>query len=291
MNLRPRNADDLGLRRALPGRLLGAVTSAMVLLAGLALGTAAGASALAQHWRVGAASLITVQVPDTGRAPAVEAALHQVLPGASLRRIPPSSLAQLLQPWLGTDPAALGLDLPAVFALTAPDPGQPLDAAVARAAPGSTVTRHAPWLRRLGALAESLQACAAFALALVGGVAAAMVAIATHGALAASREAVEILHGLGASDMDIAGRFAGRIAAIALGGAIPGLLVVVPILLLLAGLAAPLAGSGTAADVASLARDLPSSLWAGLAMLPPLAGLIGAATAYLSVRLWLLRLP
>jgi cell division transport system permease protein len=115
-------------------------------------------------------------------------------------------------------------------------------------------------------------------LALVAGVAAAVVAVATRAGLASRRDAVEVLHGLGARDADIAARFARRLGLLAAGGAVLGTAASVPALALLADLAAPWIGE------AGGWRALP---WTALALVPPFAYLVGWVTAQATVRRWL----
>src|SRR5258705_327922 len=83
------------------------------------------------------------------------------------------------------------------------------------AGPGPGVGGQDVWTRRLSVLARSLQACAGLALLLVAAVAAAVIAVATRAGLTARREAIEIVHGLGATDGYIAARFAGRATLLA----------------------------------------------------------------------------
>src|SRR5271165_5795323 len=61
--LRPAGFDELGLRRAVSDRMLPFLVGAMAFLAALALGGWVAAATLAQHWRLGAAAAMTVQVP------------------------------------------------------------------------------------------------------------------------------------------------------------------------------------------------------------------------------------
>ncbi|EHL97282.1 hypothetical protein HMPREF9946_04311, partial [Acetobacteraceae bacterium AT-5844] len=82
---------------------------------------------------------------------------------------------------------------------------------------------------------------------------------------------------------DIAGRFARRIGLLAAGGALAGAALAVPALAALSSLAAPFTGGEIMPWTA-----LP---WLDLALLPPVAGAIGWATAQYSVRHWLRRLP
>jgi cell division transport system permease protein len=294
-------ADDLGLRRALSDRLLPLLVGAMVFLAALALAGAMAAAGLASQWQSGAASMLTVTVPmpdalQGGRPRAQLAAdVLAATPGiASARRLPEPEIVLLLKPWLGEDPATLSLRLPAVFevrlASKAVDPA--LAGRLSQAAPGTQLEHDGEWLTRLADLVRSLQACATLALLVVTFVAAAVVGVATRAGLAARRDAIEIVHGLGATDHLIASQFAHRVTMLALSGALLGLLLVLPVLMGLASLAAPFQNhQPLPASVDDFLNVLPPLLWALLAALPLAAGIIGWATAQATVRGWLRQLP
>ncbi len=119
-------------------------------------------------------------------------------------------------------------------------------------------------------------------------VAAAVIAVATRGGLAARREAIEIVHGLGAGDGYIAARFAARATKLAATGGIAGGILALPVLLGLARLAAPFGTSVTGDD---WLNSLPIGLWLLLPGLPLTAAAIGFVTAQGTVRRWLRRLP
>lgn len=311
--LRPAGFDDLGLRRALGDRILPAMVAAMTFLAALALAAVVAASALAQHWQRGAGAAVTVQVPQPGGAAADApgqtrrdrvVALARAAPGvARARALSDAEVADLLRPWLGNAARSLSLPLPAVVELRLA-PGSPEDALTAlaarldRAAPGTLTESHGVWVRRLAVLARSLQACAWAALLVVAAVAVAVVAIATRAGLAARRQAIEIVHGLGATDGYIAGRFAGRATRLAATGGLAGALAALPVLVLLAALAAPFAGPagpprmpGAGGEVLGWLLALPLTLWLALPGLAAAAALIGYLTAQGTVRAWLRWLP
>ena len=287
------------MRRALADRLLPFLVAAMAFLAALALGGAVAAESLAQHWRGSGVAVLTVQVPDPGspgdagsRVARVAALLRADADVAAVRVLSEEELQGLLRPWLGNGVGRIALPLPAVLevrmqgAEAVPDSlAERLDAA----APGTLVDEHGAWLERLGALARSLQACAALATAVVAGVAAAVVAVATRAGLSARRDAIAVVHDLGATDGYIAGRFARRATALAGLGAVLGTLAAVPLLASLAQLAAPFAMPG--ADEAGVPGLLPLALWVRLAALPLAAAAIGWLTAQGTVRSWLRRLP
>jgi cell division transport system permease protein len=299
-SLRPPRADDLGLRRALSDRLLPLLVAAMIFLASLALAGTVAAAGLAAHWRGGAAALLTVQVPEPDdpaaggitRAAAVAALLVSANGIAAARRLAPVEVASLLAPWLGMDPATLSLHLPAVFEVRLLPGAAAPDAALDRAAPGTLVERNGAWLARLTGLAASLQAISVLALAVVVFVAAAVVTLATRAGLAARRDAIEIVHGLGATDGTIASQFASRITRLVLGGSILGVILVLPVMIGLARLAAPFQTAAPVPISASiLLTEVPSVLWAALACMPVAACVIAWFTAQVTVRGWLARLP
>ena len=302
--LRPVGFDELGLRRAIADRMLPFLVAAMAFLAALALAGWVGAASLARHWQQGAGSALTVQVPRP-REPAAQggsARLDRVLallvgtPGiASARALTDEELGDLLRPWLGSGAERLALPLPAVIAVRLTDPNLELDRLARRldeAVPGTLVESHGEWIRRLSVLARSLQACAGLAVLLVAAVAAAVIAVATRAGLSARREAIEIVHGLGATDGYIAARFAGRATLLAAIGGIAGAVAALPVLLVLASLAAPFAGTAPqAASSADVVAALPAALWLTLPGLPAGAAAIGFLTAQATVRRWLRRLP
>jgi cell division transport system permease protein len=315
---RARGRDPLGLRRVLSDRLLPALVAAMALLAALTLAGARGAASLTARWEAGAATALTVQLPHAARTQAERgqadrvladrvladravAALEAMPEVAAARLADPARLAALLRPWLGE---ASAIPLPVVIELRLarlPADAEALAARIAAAVPGATVEAHGVWVARLLALARSLEAVALAALLLVAGIATAVVAVAVRAGISARREAIAILHALGATDGDIAGRFAQRVALLVGFGALAGTLVAAPVLAGFAGLAAPLLGGPAVAVAAGPGlrlgglpvADLPwaSLPWAELALLPPAAALIGWLTAQVTLRRWLRRLP
>lgn len=304
ISLRPAGFDELGLRRSSADRILPFLVAAMAFLAALALAGWVGAASLARHWQEGAGAALTVQVPRPGEPAAQGAGTRVALvlrlltgtPGiAEARALTEEELGELLRPWLGAAAERLAVPLPAVIAVRLADGATDLGPIAARleaAAPGTLTESHGVWIRRLSVLARSLQACAGLALLLVAIVAAAVIAVATRAGLAARREAIEIVHGLGATDGYIAARFAARATLLAAAGGVAGAILAMPVLLALAGIAAPFAGLRNPADSADgVLSALPVGLWLALPGLPLVAAAIGWVTAQGTVRRWLRRLP
>jgi cell division transport system permease protein len=301
VSLRPVGFDELGLRRALADRMLPFLVAAMAFLAALGLAGWVGAAALARHWQSGAAAALTVQIPRPEAAAAEGAGTRLAVALTKLRDTPgvrtaralsSSQLAGLLRPWLGTESDVPALDLPGVIAVELADADMGTASLAGRldeAVPGAEVESHGIWVGRLSVLARSLQACAGAALLVLAGVATAVIAVATRAGLSARREAIEIVHGLGASDGYIAGRFAGRVTALAAIGGLAGGVAATPALLELARLAAPFVRGEP--ETGGLGAALPPALWMLLPGLPLAAACIGFLTAQATVRRWLRRLP
>jgi cell division transport system permease protein len=297
VSLRPSRFDELGLRRALSDRLLPFLVAAMAFLAALAIAGWQGATTLSRSWQAGGGSSLTVQVPDPQAAAAGATRVERVLtllrgtPGiVSARALTSTELGDLLRPWIGAGAGRLDLPLPAVIAVRLSDPDLdlgPLTTRLQGEAPGVLVENHGRWIGRLAALARSLQACAGLALVLVVSVATAVIAVATRSGLAVRREAIEIVHGLGATDAYIAGRFAGRATLLASVGGVAGAACALPVLATLADLAAPFTGG---AQDSTLLTALPPSIMFALCTLPAGAAAIGFLTAQSTVRRWLRRM-
>lgn len=294
VSLRPAGFDELGLRRALDGRMLPFLVGAMAFLAALGLAGWVAAAALARHWHSGAAAALTIQVPRPTEDSRLDKvlALVQASPGITeAHALTPKELSALLAPWIGTDADTPALPLPGVIAAHLADPDQSTDVLARQleaTVPGTVVEQQGVWVRRLTTLARSVQAFAAAGLLVLAFIAAAVIVVATRAGLAARREAIEIVHGLGASDSYIAGRFAARTTGLAVLGGLGGSVAAIPALLFLAHLAAPFA-SGSGPDDGF--GGLPPALWMLLPSLPLAAAAIGFATAQATVRRWLRRLP
>ncbi len=295
--------------------MLPLLVAAMAFLAALAITGAVAAGGLAAHWRQGAAGTLTVQVPQPdipvggggggGGLPrlARAVALLRGSPAvASARALGVAELDDLLRPWFGAAGAPAALPLPGVVAVRlaagAEDRLAELAAELAAAVPGAELESHGRWVRRLAILATSLQACAWLALAVVAGVAVLVIAVATRSGLMARRDAIQIVHGLGATDGYIASRFARRATRLAALGGSLGAVLALPVLLTLASLAAPFAAEAASPQAQaweawpwSVAGALPGGVWASLPTLPLAAAAIGFVTAQGTVRRWLRRLP
>ncbi|CAG4906376.1 unnamed protein product [Acidocella sp. C78] len=298
-------ADRIGLRAAMADRLLPFVVAAMSFLAALALAGSIAAGTLATHWLSGAQGLMTIEVGSPS-APAIagntsraDAVLRQMkaMPGFSdARRLSDAELSDVLKPWLGS--AASGNNLPialpaviVVHAETGSVDAATLAKTLDKTAPGTLVDSGSRWAGRIAELTDSIRASAAAVLVIVALVAASVVAVAVRAGLAQRREAIEIIHGLGALDSDIANQFAGRAMRLAgLGGLIGGL-AAPPVLAWVGHLAAGLMIAPSSATGAhSPIMALPPVLVATPLIFTIAAAVIGWIAAQVTVRGWLRQL-
>jgi cell division transport system permease protein len=177
-------------------------------------------------------------------AGADNAQLSQVLksiravPGvAGTEAVPEPEMRRTLQRWLGTGTLAAGLPVPALIHLEIAPAREP--AAVARAAqarvPGSRLIQQEAVLQPLLRSLRTIQWLAIALVVLMAVAAAACVVLAARGALDTHQESVEILHGIGATDRQVARLFQHMIARDALIGAALGGVVAGLVLLLATG--------------------------------------------------------
>jgi cell division transport system permease protein len=294
--------DHLGLRTAMADRVMPMLVAAMSFLAALAIAGTLAASVLAVQWNRNAGAALTVQVPDAGdpaatgpgkRLDAVLAVLSKAAGVSEVHVLSAAEMDALLKPWLGSDAGQLAMPVPAVISAEWAGAGQPdgLAASLNAVAPGSLVETGARWAARVAALTGSLQAAAVSVLVIVAVVAAAVISVATRAGLAQRREAIEIIHGLGALDGDIAGRFASRATLLAAIGGLIGAACALPVLYWLARLAAPFGGVVPTTPLPGAALPvLPLVLWVALPAIPVVAALIGWVTTQFTVRGWLRQL-
>ncbi|MBE7729558.1 FtsX-like permease family protein [Komagataeibacter sp. FXV3] len=306
---RRRYHDGLALHQALPGQFLPFLVAAMSFLAALALAGGIAAHGLSQRWTHGAGAVTTVQVPGpddpaagTGtRIAAVQDILAHAPGIITAHRLSDAELRSLLAPWIEQTGDA-SLPLPAVIEVhttAGQDPMPPLLPRLEAIAPGVMVEHDSVWSDRLAALAASLQACALLSVMIVMTVAVCVVMAATRAGLQTRRQAIALIHSLGAMDSYISGRFASRVGLLALVGGLGGSLAALPMLLAMSHLAAPFAAVTDAQatapmdwrDPAAWADIVPHALLWMLLALPPAAGMTGWVTTQLTVRAWLRRLP
>jgi cell division transport system permease protein len=204
----------------------------IVAAAGLALANTAGLVARSTEHRY------AIQVPGGGGA------LHTVLRAvqaapevASSAAVPEREMRQTLARWLGPEAAASNnLPVPALinFDLRAGADVAAVERRVRAVSPRATLSSHGA---SLGPLLKSLRTLQWLALGLVlllGTAAAAAVVLATRGALDTHSSTIQVMHGIGATDVQLTNLFQRKIAIDALLGSFAGGAAAALVLLVLA---------------------------------------------------------
>ena len=280
-------------RRLLPeGRIAGPmpwVIAIMMFLTVLAAAFGLGLRSAAASLDANVGHRVTVQVIESNpdeRERQTEAAMTalRAQPGVlAVRRVPDAQLADMLEPWLGTGGMEADLPLPSMVDVDlTPEAHQrvgTIRSLVVNAAPAARVDDNAQWLAPLARLVAALKWLSAGLVLLMVGATAATVVLAARAALDTHRSTIEVLHLMGATDVQVARLFQRRIALDALFGSLVGLVAALAVLLLIgrrvSALGSELLGSA----------DLPASSVAVLLALP----VAGVVLAMLVARLTILR--
>lgn len=215
------------------GRALMAVIAILTFLAAISAGAAVLAARASEQWRGAVSNEMTIQIrPDSQRDIEADIAravrMAQDLGGIdSVRPVPRAESDKLLEPWLGTGLDLVELPVPRLIVLklkpgATPDLGG-FGPALRKEVPTAILDDHRIWVRRLSAMASTIIVSGFMIVLLVLTAAALAVAFATRGAMAGSRESVEVLHFVGADDDFIAREFQSRFIRLGLrGGACGG---------------------------------------------------------------------
>ena len=197
---------------------------------GLALANTAGVLTSAIEARY------SVEVPDAaGRLDSIAAAVRSAPGVISVEAVPESEMRKTLERWLGAEAQSQDLPVPALvnFNVRRGADLKPIEQRVQAVAPGARISAHreslAPLLRSL----RLLQWVALGLVLLLSGAAAAAVVLAARGALDTHRFTIEVMHGIGATDLQLTHLFQRRIAIEAIVGSAGGAAAAAIILLFL----------------------------------------------------------
>lgn len=159
---------------------------------------------------------------------------------SSAEAVPESEMRRTLAKWLGPEAESGDLPVPALINFDAPAGADlaGIQRRVQALAPGSRIVAHrdsvAPLLRSLSVL----QVVAFGLVLLLSAAAAAAVVLAARGALDTHRFTIEVMHGIGATDLQVTHLFQRKILIDAFVGSVTGGIAAAGVLLLLAGGAA-----------------------------------------------------
>ncbi len=262
------------------------VIGALCFLAALAALTTRGTYKAAEAWGAQIEGDITVVMRDTDRRTAEQAAnrvenLANVFEARILSR---EEVEALLEPSLGPGGMPDGLPIPMLMVVQADiavgDPSDEIAAILSESGIDGDVAGNAGYADNVRGALGVLRLVALSIVALLSATAIAVIAFATHAALLARRDIVDVLHLSGAEDRYIAGLFERRFWILALqaglGGAVAALMVTALIVF---------TGSGGQGVEAQLLPRLSLDFWDIVILLvtPIMAGLAARMAARLTV--------
>jgi cell division transport system permease protein len=233
---------DLPLDHDAHSRFLPWLIAFMVFLAVLAMAGMLMLNTVAERWDQGVTGTFTVQISPAEDPseddPRLQAILKVLASAKAIDRyevISDERVLKLLEPWLGGVANSKDLPLPRLVDVELHSGAQlnviKLTNQINKVAPGSRVDDHRIWLDRLVSLIRTVQTLATAVLFFISFATVGTVVFTTRTGLAIHREAIEVLHLIGAQDAYIARQFAGRAMALGLTGGLLGLALGLPTLM------------------------------------------------------------
>ncbi len=239
---------DLPLDKDAHSRFLPWLIAFMVFLAVLAIGGILVLNATAARWDQGVGGTLTVQIAAT-EDPAkdqnnLQEVLNVIAAASGIERyviIEEEHMMALLEPWLGSSANMNDLPLPKLIDVGLADEAlfdlKDFTRTLQARVPDATVDDHRIWLQRLVNLIRTVEFIAMAILVFIALATMGTVIFTTRTGLSVHKEAIEVLHLIGAQDSYIAGQFAGRAMMLGLKGGLIGMALGLPALYLVGSLA------------------------------------------------------
>jgi cell division transport system permease protein len=200
------------------------VVAALCFLAALTALSARSSYSAAAEWTNAVEGELTVRLRGVDARAAEDAAtlITQMEGVETARLIPRQEAAQMLAPWFGSDGLPAGLPVPVLVEVTTlagtPNVAGDLSSRLADAGFDARIDDHARWGQDVRRALGTARLAAFAIVALLVATAIAVIAFATHAALLARRDIVNVLHLSGAPDPYIANLFERRFWLLGLRG-------------------------------------------------------------------------
>ncbi|MFN4023575.1 MAG: cell division protein FtsX [Hyphomonas sp.] len=261
------------------------VVGALCFLAALAALSAKSTYGAARAWTAEVEGEYTVSLSDADLNAARAAVLIvQSVDGVDgARLISDAEISALLEPTFGSRGLPADLPVPRLIAVTAApdagDIGRSLTARLEEAGYTAAIDSHAAWAGDVRRMLGTARLIALGIVALLGSTAIAVIAFATHAALLARRDIVDVLHIAGARDRFIAALFERRFWLLGIrAGTVGALVALTSVALLVFAARATASRSGLLPE---LSLDFPDL--AILVVTPVIAGLASRIAAGITV--------
>lgn len=243
---------------------------AVVAAAGLALANSAAVV------KSGVEHRYSIQIADgAAKLPAAIAAARAAPGVTRVAQVPPENLRRTLERWLGPAGMEADLPLPVIIDVDLRAGADPAVAgrAVEKAVPGARFVAHRASLAPLLQALKGLTLLAFGLVLLIAAASAAAIVLAARGALDNHRATIEVMHGIGATDRQVARLFVRQIAIDALLGGLAGAAAAGLIIALILG----------GASTATILSGAPPLGWGDalpLALLPIIVALLATLVAW-----------
>ena len=216
------------------GRTLMLLVTIMTFLSCLTLGSVILIQKSAIGWSADVGREVTIELrPIAGEVMESNVrtaiALAESVPGVGrARALSADEVKGLLTPWLGQGLDLSTLKLPQLIVVEIAEP-RDLDLGMLKSTistiPGASLDTHAAWRQQLNVMTGTIVVSGLLVLGLILVATILAVVFATRGTMASSREIVDVLHFIGASNRFIAAEFQRRFMVIGMtGGAIGGVM-------------------------------------------------------------------
>lgn len=260
-----------GMRGPVP-LLIAIMTFVMVVVAAAGLALVNSADVV----KSGVEHRYSIQIADgSAKAPAAIAAARSAPGVVRVQEVPPQDLRRTLERWLGPAGVDADLPLPAIIDVDIQPGANPagIGQKVERAVPGARFTAHRASLEPLLQALNGLTLLAFGLVLLIAAASAAAIVLAARGALDNHRATIEVMHGIGATDRQVARLFVRQIAIDAFLGGVAGAVAAGLIIALILG----------GASTATLLSGAPPIGWNDafmLALLPLVVALLATMVAW-----------
>lgn len=271
------------------------VIAIMMFLTVLSAAAGLGLDAASGTVRRNLAQRLTIQVIEADpiqrdrQADAIIRALEKLPAVRDYRRLEQAALGEMLAPWLGDVLVESDLALPAMIDVDLASSGKAAADAVRNSvkavAPAARIDAHGGWMAALDTLLRLLRSLSFFLILLLATATAFTVILASRAALDQHRDSIDVLHLLGATDVQVARLFQRQVARDALLGGLVGYLAASAVILLVGSRVADL-GSEMLESM-----KLDSLSWLLLLVLPFLGVALSIASARLTILSTLRRMP
>ncbi len=279
--MRPRENSLLPLEDAREAALF-FVVDALCFLAALAALSATSTYGAARAWTAEVEGEFTVSLSgaDASAADAAAKLLAGVEGVTAARAFSDAEIAELLAPNFGQSGLPADLPVPRLIAVTAEEEtGPAISRALHEAGYDAAVDSHTEWAGDVRHMLAIARIAALSIVALLGFTAIAVIAFATHAALLARRDIVDVLHVAGARDRFIAGLFERRFWLLGLRAGTVGALVALASVAILIALGR--SNAERTGLLPQLSLDFPDL--AVLVVTPVIAGLAARLAARITV--------